>query len=112
RHGRWIFRIEDERHWDAHFPELGRWTNKRWWKKRPLIEQGRSLGNTGGGKKNDPYIESCDFPGFASLSLPGVLRIAYPQFIHFEFYVPIDETRTRYVGLMANFSRGPRKWFF
>src|SRR5665213_3241981 len=27
RHGRWLFRIEDERHWEAEFPGLGRWTN-------------------------------------------------------------------------------------
>ena len=50
----------------------------------------RSLGNTGGASEPDPYIESPDFPGFASLAVPGVLRIAYPQFIHYEFYVPID----------------------
>ena len=27
RHGRWIYRVEDERHWDAEFPGLGHWTN-------------------------------------------------------------------------------------
>ena len=53
-----------------------------------------------------------DFPGFASLSLPGVLRIAYPQFIHYEFYVPIDEDRTKYVGVMVQFRSGWSKWLF
>lgn len=112
KHGRWIFRIEDERYWDAEFPGLGRWTNDRWWKIKPKQQQGRMLGNTGGSRRNDPYIESRGFPGFASLSLPGVLRIAYPQFIHYEFYVPIDKDRTRYVGVMTQFKSGLGKWFF
>jgi phenylpropionate dioxygenase-like ring-hydroxylating dioxygenase large terminal subunit len=109
RHGRWIYRIEDERHWDAEFPGLGRWTNDRWWKLKPKQQQGKMLGNTGGSKKNDPYIAGQDLPGFASLSLPGVLRIAYPQFIHYEFYVPIEENRTKYVGVMVQFKQGLAK---
>jgi len=104
--GRWLFRVEDERHWEADFPGLGTWTNKRWWKIMPRTTQGRFLGNTGGSAKNDPYILSRNFPGFASLSLPGVLRIAYPQFIHYEFYVPIDGERTKYVGVMVQFKSG------
>lgn len=112
KHGRWLYRVEDERHWEAEYPGLGKWTNKRWWKIMPKIEQGRSLGNTGGAKKNNPYIESRQFPGFASLSLPGMLRIAYPNFIHYEFYVPIDEKRTKYVGVMVQFKTGLAKWLF
>ena len=114
RKGRWLFRVEDERHWEANFPGVGYWSNKRWWKKAPLIEQGRSLGNTGGAEENDPYIESRDFPGFASLSLPGVLRIAYPQFIHYEFYVPIDAENTRYVGVMTSYKAKltEKLWFY
>jgi len=112
RHGRWIFRIEDERHWDADFPGLGRWTNERWWKLKPKQRQGRSLGNTGGAKKYDPYIESREFPAFASIGVPGVLRIAYPQFIHYEFYVPIEQGQTKYVGVMVQFKTGVRKLGF
>lgn len=81
RHGRWIFRVEDERHWEADFPGLGHWTNYRWWKFKPKQQQGKTLGNTGGAKKNDPYIAGQNFTGFVSLSLPGVLRVAYPNFI-------------------------------
>ncbi|MFN3258700.1 MAG: Rieske 2Fe-2S domain-containing protein [Ilumatobacter sp.] len=109
RHGRWIYRIEDERHWDAEFPGLGRWTNDRWWKLKPKQQQGKMLGNTGGSANNDAYIAGQDFPGFASLSAPGVLRIAYPQFIHYEFYVPIEEGRTKYVGVMVQFKSGLKK---
>src|SRR3546814_5952703 len=67
------------------------------------------LGNTGGSVRNDPYIAGLDLPGFASLSLPGVLRIAYPQFIHYEFYVPIDSGHTKYVGVMVQFKSGLAK---
>ena len=69
------------------------------------------MGNTGGGK-TDPYIKSRDFTGFASISLPGVLRIAYPKFIHYEFYVPIDVDETKYVGVMIQFKSGLKKWLY
>ena len=112
REGRWLYRVEDERHWEAEYPGLGSWTNKRWWKIMPKQTQGKFLGNTGGAAKNNPYIESQNFPGFASLSLPGVLRIAYPGFIHYEFYVPIDDQHTRYVGLMLQFKTGFSKFMY
>lgn len=110
-HGRWLFRVEDERHWEAEFPGLGKWTNQRWHKIKPKQRQGKFMGNTGGGRMN-PYIKSLDLPGFASLSLPGVLRICYPQFIHYEFYVPIDENETKYVGLMLQFKKGLAKYLY
>lgn len=113
RHGRWIYRIEDERHWDATFPGLGTWTNERWWKSKPKVQQGRSLGNTGANQEPDEYIAAQQFPAFASLALPGMLRIAYPRFIHYEFYVPIDVERTKYVGVMVKFgSKWDRLSFF
>lgn len=109
RKGRWIYRVEDERYWSADFPGLGTWSNERWWKIKPKQTQGKFLGNTGGAKKNDPYIESQDYPGFVSLGMPGVLRVAYPQFIHYEFYVPIEAGRTKYVGVMVQFKTGLAK---
>ena len=38
--------------------------------------------------------------------MPGVLRIAYPTFIHYEFYVPVDADNQLYVGVMADFKQG------
>jgi len=109
----WLYRVEDERFWEAHFPGLGTWSNHRWWKIKPKKTQGKMLGNTGGAKKNDTYIESQNLPGFASISLPGVLRIAYPTFIHYEFYVPIDAENTKYVGVMIQFKSGLAKlWYY
>lgn len=103
--GRWIFRVQDEVHWEADFPGVGRWSNKRWWKLQPPKET-FNIGNTGRADKVNPTIEAQEFPGFASLSMPGVLRIAYPNFIHYEFYVPVDGDHHRYVGVMVNFSEG------
>ncbi|PXY34479.1 (2Fe-2S)-binding protein [Prauserella sp. PE36] len=103
--GRWIYRVQDEVHWEADFPGVGHWTGKRWWKLRP--PKGTfNVGNTGTPKKVDPVIEKQGFPGFASLSMPGVLRIVYPKFIHYEFYVPVDADNHRYVGVMVNFLKG------
>ena len=44
RRGRWLYRVEEERHWDAEFEGLGKWTNDRWWKIKPVQKQGQSLG--------------------------------------------------------------------
>lgn len=103
--GRWIFRVQEEVHWEADFPGLGTWSNQRFWKLRPP-KQTFNIGNTGAAKKVNPTIEAQEFPGFASLSMPGVLRIAYPKFIHYEFYVPVDADNHRYVGVMVNFVQG------
>lgn len=113
RRGRWIYRVQDEVHWSGEFPGVGTWTNYRWWKQRPP-EGTFNIGNTGAAKRVDPVIAAQGFPGFASLSVPGVLRIAYPGFIHYEFYVPTGPDSHRYVGLMVNFTRGGWRvpWFW
>jgi phenylpropionate dioxygenase-like ring-hydroxylating dioxygenase large terminal subunit len=111
RRGRWIYRVQEEVHWRAEFPGLGEWTNYRWWKQRPPAET-FNIGNTGRPRRVDPVIAAQDFPGFTSLSLPGVLRVVYPTAIHYEFYVPVDEHRHRYVGVMVNFRRGWRALWF
>src|SRR3546814_18405065 len=81
KQGRWLYRVEDERYWEAEFPGVGKWPNDRWWKIKPKQHQGRMLGNTGGSARNDPYIPGPDLPRFASLSHPGLLRTPYPQFL-------------------------------
>ncbi|MDX6742399.1 aromatic ring-hydroxylating dioxygenase subunit alpha [Actinocorallia sp. A-T 12471] len=106
RKGRWIFRVQEEQYWEADFPGLGVWTNKRWWKLRPPARGASNIGNTGASGGVDPVIAEQEFPGFASVSMPGVLRIAYPNFIHYEFYVPVDADNHQYVGVMVNFRKG------
>lgn len=114
--GRWIYRVQDEVFWSADFPGVGQWSNLRWWKLTPpaLKEGARQfqVGNTGGAKSVDPVIARREFKGFASISLPGVLRIVYPQFIHYEFYVPVDEDSHRYVGVMIQFKTGTSGWLY
>ncbi len=113
KRGRWIYRVQDEVHFEADFPGVGKWTNYRWWKQRPPTEA-FNIGNTGKPKTVNPVIARQDFPGFASVTMPGVLRIVYPTFIHYEFYVPVDADNHRYVGVMINFPADRRGgyWFF
>lgn len=103
--GRWIYRVQDAQYWEGDFPGLGKWSSQAWWKKKPP-KQVSNIGNTSSHRDIHPVIKSQEFPGFASVSMPGVLRIVYPTFIHYEFYVPVDADRHLYVGVMANFESG------
>lgn len=105
KEGRWIYRVQEEQHWDAEFPGLGRWTGQAWYKMRPP-KTTANIGNTASHREVDPVIAAQKFPGFASVAMPGILRIAYPTFIHYEFYVPVDAEHHLYVGVMAEFRRG------
>lgn len=109
--GRWIYRVQKKQYWEADFPGLGRWTGQAWWKTRPSKEVS-NIGNTNRHREVNAVIASQQFPGFASVSMPGVLRIVYPTFIHYEFYVPVDDDRHLYVGVMANFVSGPKELLF
>jgi nitrite reductase/ring-hydroxylating ferredoxin subunit len=104
--GDWLIRVQDEVHWEADFPGLGKWTNKRWWKRIPLPDA------PGKGKSINPVIAGLDIPGFVSVRLPGLLRVAYPKFIHYEWYVPIDAEHVRYVQIMVRFETGLRARVF
>jgi phenylpropionate dioxygenase-like ring-hydroxylating dioxygenase large terminal subunit len=105
--GRWIYRVQDKQYWTAEFPGLGTWDNLAWFKLKPP-KQTSNIGNTGSHREVNPVIAAQEFPGFASVSMPGVLRIAYPTFIHYEFYVPVDAENHLYVGVMADFRKGWR----
>ncbi|MEJ2869861.1 aromatic ring-hydroxylating dioxygenase subunit alpha [Actinomycetospora sp. OC33-EN08] len=96
----WLIRVQDEVHWEAEFPGVGRFSNKRWWKRMPLPDRPGKNGDA------NPVIAALDLPGFVSIRLPGILRVAYPQFIHYEWYVPVDADHVRYVQLMVRFESG------
>lgn len=102
---RWIYRVQEEQFWDADFPGLGSWSGNRWYKVKPP-KKTTNIGNTPSHRETNPVIAAQEFPGFASVSMPGVLRIAYPTFIHYEFYVPTDADNHLYLGVMANFEKG------
>lgn len=110
--GRWLYRVQEEQHWEADFPGYGKWSNMKWWKIKPSSKGNQSISNTGSATPPHPTIAKHEFPGFASISMPGVIRIVYPTFIHYEFYVPVDENHHRYVGLMANFDTGFKALLF
>ncbi|WP_436697593.1 Rieske 2Fe-2S domain-containing protein [Nocardioides sp. BYT-33-1] len=102
----WLIRVQDEVHWEAEFPGLGTWTNKRWWKRMPLPDA------PGKGKRVNPVIKGLNIPGFVSFRLPGLLRVAYPEFIHFEWYVPVNEDQVRYVQILVRFEKGAKASIF
>jgi hypothetical protein len=79
-----------------------------WFKLKPPAATTSNVGNTGSTRAPNPVIAAQEFPGFASVCMPGVLRIVYPTFIHYEFYVPIDADNHLYVGVMADFQKGLR----
>lgn len=112
--GRWLFRVQTEQHWTAEFPGYGSWPPEREsrWRIKPSADGTQSISNTGNPKAPHPHIAAQDYPGFVSVSMPGVLRVVYPDFIHYEFYVPYDADHHRYVGLMVNFDSGFRSLLF
>jgi nitrite reductase/ring-hydroxylating ferredoxin subunit len=102
--GGWITRIQTEVHWQEDFPGLGHWSGQRWWKRgasAKILD-----GKPGKQPKRDPTIAALDLPGQQAIRLPGLLRIVHTRFIHYEWYVPMDESRYRYVQLMVEFKRG------
>ena len=105
-HDEWLVRVQDEVHWEAAFPGVGTFTNKRWWRRMPLPDR---PGKHGGA---NPVIEALELPGFVSIRLPGILRVAYPHFIHYEWYVPVDADTVRYVQLMVRFETGAKALAF
>jgi phenylpropionate dioxygenase-like ring-hydroxylating dioxygenase large terminal subunit len=81
RDGPWVTRRKDAMHYEEVFPGLGAWPPKKWWK--------RGFGNT----------------AKTSLRLPGLLRVKYRTWTHFEWYVPVDGDHHIYVQI-ATMDRG------
>ncbi|GAA2404641.1 hypothetical protein GCM10010191_10470 [Actinomadura vinacea] len=104
--GSWLIRVQDEVHWEADYPGYGTWSNKRWWKRMPLPD------HPGKSADVNPVIKKMNIPGFVSIRLPGLLRVAYPHFIHYEWYVPVDADHVRYVQIMVRFEDGPKAAVF
>jgi phenylpropionate dioxygenase-like ring-hydroxylating dioxygenase large terminal subunit len=98
--GRWITRRQEAVHWEAEFPGLGPWSQRRWWKRT------QTAATPTAARRTDPTIASLQLPGKASVRLPYILRIAYPQYIHYEWAVPEDADHHRYVQLLVSFKGG------
>lgn len=104
--GAWITRVQNEVHWDADFPGLGPWSNKRWYRQG---SRAQVLGSSPSAAAHaNKVIASLNVPGNQSIRLPGLLRIVHTKFIHYEWYVPVDKEYYRYVQLMVRFETGLR----
>jgi phenylpropionate dioxygenase-like ring-hydroxylating dioxygenase large terminal subunit len=84
----WITRITTKVGMEeVDYPGLGKWPKRDWWRRR-------------GGAP------------VCSIRLPNVLRIAYPEWTHYEWYVPTDAEHHRYIQLAAKFTTGlDALWF-
>jgi phenylpropionate dioxygenase-like ring-hydroxylating dioxygenase large terminal subunit len=105
----WITRVQKEVHWSADFPGLGRWSGERWWKVgsgSKMLEGPKASGRV------DRHIAALKLAGQQSIRLPGLLRIVHRNFIHYEWYVPIDTQRYRYVQVLVEFKRGLLAFLF
>jgi phenylpropionate dioxygenase-like ring-hydroxylating dioxygenase large terminal subunit len=69
------------------YPGLGKWPRKDWWRRR-------------GGAP------------VCSIRLPGCLRIAYPGWTHYEWYVATNAENHRYIQVAAKFSTGLQGLWF
>lgn len=97
RDGRWLSRRQRAAYWEADFPGVGTWSQRRWWK---LSRTGARPNQS---RRVDPAIASLDLPGMVSARLPYILRVAYPRYIHYEWAVPEDAETHRYVQLLVSF---------
>ncbi|HLY64806.1 MAG TPA: aromatic ring-hydroxylating dioxygenase subunit alpha [Chloroflexota bacterium] len=85
--GKWLKYLPDEVHFEDDFPGLGRWPIKRWWEVR----------------KGGPRI---------SIRMPCTLRVHYGEWIHFAWYVPVDEGHHRYFQFAVKRTSGwDAVWF-
>lgn len=77
----WITRNVSDVHFEADYPGLGVWPKKRFWKH----------------KKRGVRV---------SIRMPGMLRVHYGWWIHFETYVPTVAGEHRYVQIAMTNARG------
>jgi phenylpropionate dioxygenase-like ring-hydroxylating dioxygenase large terminal subunit len=83
----WLSRVQTEVHFDSDYPGLGRWPRYGFWKRsgHPSSERARAT---------------------CSVRLPGLLRVVYPAFRIYEWYVPVEEDRHIYVQVNVRQARG------
>ena len=75
---RWITRMNDEVHYETEFPGLGIWPKRRWWK-TPKQRTRRGV----------------------STRLPGVLRVHFERYDHFEWWVPTERGDHIYLQMIV-----------
>jgi phenylpropionate dioxygenase-like ring-hydroxylating dioxygenase large terminal subunit len=86
--GGWLTRVATEVHYETDFPGLGVWPQGGRWRRK-----GRGVARV-------------------SIRMPCSLRVAYPQWTHFEWWVPIDPETHVYVQLVCQPGPRLRRWAF
>lgn len=81
--GPWLVQKKAEAHWQGDFPGLGKWPRKL---------------------KRFSYSFA---PAVVSIRLPGTLRVKYPSWNHFEWWIPQDEDTHIYIQAIAS----KRSWW-
>ena len=96
---RWLIRHQDAVYWDDNFPGLGTFTNDS--RARRIAKRVR--------RRREPArrIAELKIPEMVSVRLPYILRVAYRNFIHYEWAVPEDADHHRYIQLLVCF---PENW--
>lgn len=105
--GDWLFRVQESVEYESDFPGLGKWPRR---KITQVAQRKMTPGEVG--KRLDPTIRSLNLPGHISVRLPGLLRVAWTTYLHFEWYVPEDENHHRYVQYAVRFKTGPSDFAF
>lgn len=99
--GDWIFRVQESVEYESVFPGLGKWP-----KKRKVTHLAQRQATPSDVPRLDPTIKSLNLPGHISVRLPGLLRVAWTSYLHFEWAVPVDEDHHRYVQYVVRFKTG------
>lgn len=73
----WVTRKVQQVEFESDYPVVGKWPRGRFWKR----------------KRRGARV---------SIRMPGLLRVAYPTIIHFEWYVPTEAGRHRYLQFLVN----------
>jgi nitrite reductase/ring-hydroxylating ferredoxin subunit len=79
--GGWITRSTKAHAFQSEYPGLGTWPKRRFWKTTKVLSR-------------------------ASIRLPGVLRIDFGEWTHFEWYVPTDPGHHRYLQFAVKKTSG------
>jgi len=85
--GGWITRSTKDYAFQSEYPGLGTWPKMRWWKTTKVLSR-------------------------ASIRLPGVLRIDFGAWTHFEWYVPTNPGHHRYLQFAVKPTSGLNALFF
>jgi phenylpropionate dioxygenase-like ring-hydroxylating dioxygenase large terminal subunit len=90
---RWLVRHQDAVYWDANFPGLGSFSNAT--RTRAAVKRLR--------RRRPPArrVAELKIPEMVSVRLPYILRVAYRNFIHYEWAVPEDADHHRYIQLLV-----------